>query len=152
MHFDLRLWRMTAGLRGRIALGILLGLAALAVGIARFAFLGQFLARLFRGAPPAELLLPLSGTLIAVVLRPWLDHLRTMLAHRTGGRVQERLRGRLYNKIVALGPFGLLDPAVSHLDTLGNATHCNGIRSIRTRTPGRFDQALGQRDQQRLIE
>ena len=48
VHFDLRLWRMTSGLRWRIALGILLGLLALAVGIARFAFLGQFLARLFR--------------------------------------------------------------------------------------------------------
>jgi ATP-binding cassette, subfamily B, bacterial len=35
VHFDLRLWRMTQGLRGRIALGVLLGLLALAVGMAR---------------------------------------------------------------------------------------------------------------------
>ena len=104
MHFDLRLWRLTSGLRGRIALAILIGLLALAIGIARFAFLGQFLARLFRDAPAAELVVPLVGGLAAILLRPWFDHLRTMVAHRTATRVQEALRGRLYDKIVALGP------------------------------------------------
>ena len=53
MHFDLRLWRLMQGMRGRIALSVLLGLLALAVGIARFAFLGRFLAGVFRGAPRA---------------------------------------------------------------------------------------------------
>ncbi len=95
---------MTAGLRGRIALGTLLGLLALAAGIARFAFLGQFLARLFHSAPADELITPLIGTLVAIVLRAWLDHVRAMVAHRTAARVQETLRSRLYDKIVALGP------------------------------------------------
>ena len=57
MHFDLKLWRMTSGLRSRIALSAALGLLALAVGVARFAFLGQFLAGVFRGE---TLILPLS--------------------------------------------------------------------------------------------
>jgi ABC-type multidrug transport system fused ATPase/permease subunit len=104
MHFDIRLWRMTAGLRGRVALGIVLGLLALAIGIARFAFLGQFMARLFAGAPAAALAMPLVATLVAILVRPWLDHVRTAVAHRTAARVQEALRGRLYDKIVALGP------------------------------------------------
>ncbi len=104
MHFDLRLWRMTSGLRWRIALGIVLGLLALAIGIARFAFLGQFLARLFRAAPTAQLVVPLVATLAAILLRAWLDDMRTMIAHRTASRVQETLRGRLYDKVVALGP------------------------------------------------
>ena len=104
MHFDARLWGMTRGLRWRIALGILLGLLALAIGIARFAFLGQFMARLFHAAPAKELIVPLAGTLAAILLRPWLDHVRTMIAHRTAATVQEMLRGRLYDKIVALGP------------------------------------------------
>jgi len=95
---------MTAGLRWRIALGVVLGLLALAVGIARFAFLGQFLARLFRSAPAAELAWPLAATLAAILLRSWLDHVRITLAHRTATRVQETLRGRLYDKVVALGP------------------------------------------------
>ncbi len=104
MHFDLRLWRMTVGLRWRIALGVLLGLLALGIGIARFAFLGQFLARLFRSAPAAELVMPLAATFVAILLRAWLDDARTMLAHHTAARVQETLRGRLYDKVVALGP------------------------------------------------
>jgi ATP-binding cassette subfamily C protein CydCD len=83
---------------------VLLGLLALAIGIARFAFLGQFLARLFRSAPAAELVMPLAATLVAILLRAWLDDTRTMLAHRTAARVQEALRARLYDKIVALGP------------------------------------------------
>ncbi len=47
---------------------------------------------------------PLVGAAAAILLRAWLDHHRTMIAHRTAARVQERLRGRLFDKIVALGP------------------------------------------------
>jgi ATP-binding cassette subfamily B protein len=104
MFFDLKLWRMTAGLRGRIALAMLLGLAALAFGIVRFVFLGQFLARVFQGAPAAELAPPLIAAAVAILLRALLDHVRTSIAHRTSTRVQETLRGRLYDKISALGP------------------------------------------------
>ncbi|WP_158931577.1 ABC transporter ATP-binding protein [Acidisphaera sp. S103] len=101
MHFDLKLWRMTAGLRGRIALSACLGLLALAVGIARFAFLGRFLAGVFHGQTP---IVPLLGATGAILLRAWLDHHRTMIAHRTAARVQETLRGRLFDKLLALGP------------------------------------------------
>jgi ATP-binding cassette subfamily C protein CydCD len=101
MHFDLKLWRMTAGLRGRIALSATLGLLALVVGIARFAFLGRFLAGVFHGQ---TLFLPLLAAAGAIVLRAWLDHHRTMIAHRTAARVQEALRGRLFDKIFELGP------------------------------------------------
>jgi ATP-binding cassette subfamily C protein CydCD len=101
MHFDLKLWRMTAGLRDRIALSAGLGLLALGVGIARFAFLGGFLAGVFRGEMPV---VPLIGAAGAILLRAWLDHHRTMIAHRTAARVQEALRARLFDKIVALGP------------------------------------------------
>ncbi|HEX3573521.1 MAG TPA: ATP-binding cassette domain-containing protein, partial [Rhodopila sp.] len=101
MHFDLKLWTMTAGQRGRIALSAGLGLLALAVGIARFAFLGRFLAGMFRGD---LLVLPLIGAAAAILLRAWLDHHRTMIAHRTAASLQATLRGRLFDKIIALGP------------------------------------------------
>jgi ATP-binding cassette subfamily C protein CydCD len=101
MHFDLKLWRMTAGLRGRIVLSSGLGLLALAVGIARFAFLGRFLAGVFRGETQVA---PLLAAAAAILLRAWLDHHRTMIAHRTAAQVQEALRGRLFDKILALGP------------------------------------------------
>ena len=104
MHFDLTLWRMTQGYRLRIVLSVVLGLFALTFGIARFVFLGRFLAGVFQGAPAAVLIWPLAGAGVAIVLRAALDHSRTMVAHRTAMRIQETLRGRLYDKIVALGP------------------------------------------------
>ena len=104
MHFDLRLWRMTQGLRGHMALSVALGLAALGVGIARFAFLGMFLAGVFQGKPVADLMGPLGGVIVAILLRGVLDHSRAMVAHRTASQVQIALRARVFDKIVALGP------------------------------------------------
>ncbi len=104
MHFDLKLWRLTAGLRDRIALSVLLGLIALCVGIARFAFLGRFLAGVFRGDAWPTLVPFLAGAAAAILLRSALDHARTTVAHNTAARVQEVLRARLFDKIIALGP------------------------------------------------
>ena len=104
MHFDLKLWRLTAGLRDRITWAVLLGLAALCVGIARFAFLGRFLAGVFRGESWPELLPSLLGAMGAILLRAWLDHARNRLAHHTAAKVQARLRAGLFDKILALGP------------------------------------------------
>ncbi len=104
MHFDLRLWRMTQGLRGHMALSVALGLAALGVGIARFAFLGMFLAGVFQGKPVADLMGPLGGVIVAILLCGVLDHSRAMVAHRTASQVQIALRARVFDKIVALGP------------------------------------------------
>ena len=104
MHFDVRLWRLTQGQRGRMALGVVLGLMALMVGIARFAFLGRFIALVFQGKPAAELAPPLMAAASAILLRAWLDHARTMTAHRSASVIQAQLRGRLYDKILQLGP------------------------------------------------
>src|ERR1700722_19620822 len=104
MHFDLRLWRLTADLRDRITWAVLLGIAALCVGIARFAFLRRFLAGVFRGDPWRNLVPPLLATAAAILLRSALDHARTTIAHNTAARVQEVLRARLFDKILALGP------------------------------------------------
>jgi ATP-binding cassette subfamily B protein len=104
MYFDWRLWQLTRGLRGGIALAILLGLVASIVGIARFAILGVLLSRVFSGAGFLAIAVPAAGVAFAVVLRGVVDHHRTMISHRTATRVQEDLRARLYDKIAALGP------------------------------------------------
>ena len=104
MYFDWRLWQLTGGLRGRILLAIVIGLAASALGIARFALLGVLLARVFTGAGFAAIAEAAIGVAFAVVLRGLLDHRRTVIAHGTATRVQEDLRGRLYDKIAELGP------------------------------------------------
>src|SRR5213075_2799886 len=104
MYFDWRLWQLTRGLRGRILLAIAIGLAAAALGIARFALLGALLARVFSGAGAAAIAMIAFGVAGAVLLRGLLDHSRTIIAHHTASRVQEDLRGRLYDKIAELGP------------------------------------------------
>src|SRR5258708_27246230 len=104
MYFDRYLWRLTRGLRGRIALAILIGLAAAAFGIARFALLGTMLALIFAGAGFWPIALAAFGVAASVVLRGLLDHYRTLIAHQTAAQVQTDLRGRLYDKIAELGP------------------------------------------------
>ena len=104
MYFDRRLWQLMRGARGRIAAAVAIGLVASAIGIARFIFLGWLLALVFEGVPVSALLLPSSLAAAAVLLRGWLEHVRTMVAHRTAARIQEILRGQLYDKVTALGP------------------------------------------------
>ena len=104
MYFDRRLWELTVGLRGRIACAILLGLLASVFGIARFALLGALLARVFEGAGVTIIAILAAGVAGAVLLRAALDHARTIIAHQNASRVQEELRGRLYDKIAELGP------------------------------------------------
>ena len=104
MYFDLRLWRLTEGLRAGMAGGIFLGLLALAAGIARYVFLGQLLARVFEGAPWHDWLAPALYAAAMVLLRAGFDHWRTVQANHCSAEVQQALRGRLYDRIVALGP------------------------------------------------
>jgi len=104
MYFDLRLWRLTEGLRAGMAGGIFLGLLALAAGIARYVFLGQLLARVFEGAPWQDWLAPALYAAAMVLLRAGFDHWRTVQANHCSAEVQQALRGRLYDRIVALGP------------------------------------------------
>ncbi|WP_213763814.1 ABC transporter ATP-binding protein [Caballeronia sp. dw_19] len=104
MYFDLRLWQLTKGLRGHMVLSIVVGLLALLAGIARFVFLGQLLALVLRGSQWQSWVAPSVAVAAAIVLRALLDHWRAGIACRTAARAQETLRGRLYDRIVALGP------------------------------------------------
>jgi ATP-binding cassette subfamily C protein CydCD len=104
MYFDYRLWRLTQGMRARMAGGIALGLLALAAGILRYVFLGQMLARVFAGDPWQRWAEAAGATVVMVLLRAGLDHWRTLQANRCAATVQQVLRGRLYDRIVALGP------------------------------------------------
>jgi ATP-binding cassette subfamily C protein CydCD len=104
MYFDRRLWELTRGMRGWIALAIVLGLVASVVGIARFAILGILLSHVFDGGGFLAIAVPAVGVAAAVLLRGTVEHHRAMVSHRTASRVQESLRGRLYDKIAELGP------------------------------------------------
>jgi ATP-binding cassette subfamily C protein CydCD len=104
LYFDRRLWALTAGVRGRIAGTVAVGLLAAAAGIARLALLGWLLARVLAGDALTTLVPALILTAVALVGRSALDYARTMVAHHTAARVQAELRRRLYAQVAALGP------------------------------------------------
>ena len=106
---DPRLLAFTAGVRGRIAFAVAVGLAAAVVGIARFAALGWLIAGVFAGEPFEALAGKFALVGAIMLLRGWLEYWRNMIAHRTAARVQMHLRERLYDKVTELGPawFGL---------------------------------------------
>jgi len=104
MYLDRRLWVFTAGVRGRIAASILLGLVAAASGVARLALLGWLLGKIFSGAEIGDLILPFILTTGVMLLRGVLEYSRTMVAHRTAAAVQVTLRKKLYDHVIALGP------------------------------------------------
>ncbi len=104
MYLDARLWALTAGVRGRIAATVVVGLLAVAAGIARLALLGWLLARVFAGDSLGGLAPLLALTAAALLARSALDYARAMMAHHTAARVQTTLRQTLYAHVVALGP------------------------------------------------
>ncbi|MBT6202964.1 MAG: ATP-binding cassette domain-containing protein, partial [Rhodospirillaceae bacterium] len=101
---DRRLWAFTAGVRGRIALSVFIGLAAAIVGIGRLALLGWLIAQVFKGAGLQELMWPIVAVGAVMVLRGGLEYLRVMVAHETAARVQITIRKTIYDKAVELGP------------------------------------------------
>ncbi|HEY3067151.1 MAG TPA: ABC transporter ATP-binding protein [Methylomirabilota bacterium] len=104
MYLDRQLWAFTTGRRHRIAGAALLGLVGVGLGIARLALLGWLLARVFAGARLADLALPIAGVTVVIAARAVVEYARTMVAHRTAVGVQGRLRARLYDHLVRLGP------------------------------------------------
>ncbi|HXJ82279.1 MAG TPA: ABC transporter ATP-binding protein [Candidatus Methylomirabilis sp.] len=104
MYLDRRLWEFTRGVRLRILWAVLVGLLAVAVGIARLALLGWLLARVIARDPLASLLLPAALAAVAILLRGALEYGRTMVAHHTATIVQAALRRAIYQRVTALGP------------------------------------------------
>ena len=104
MFFDQRLWAFTRGVRGAIACAATVGVLAALVGIGRLALLGWLLGRVFAGATAVELSVPIALIAGVMLVRGALEYWRNMVAHRTAASVQLRLRERIYDHVVALGP------------------------------------------------
>src|SRR5262245_3666503 len=104
MHFEPRLWIFTEGVRLRIAGAVLIGLAAVGLGVARMGLLGWLIGEVFAGRDLPFLALPIALIALVMMLRAVFEQWRAMVAHKTASRVQKRLRRTLYDKIAALGP------------------------------------------------
>lgn len=104
MHLEPRLWAFTKGVRGRIAWAVLIGLVAVALGVARLALLGWLIAQVFAGDGLAEVVPAAAGIAVVMVLRGVFEQWRAMVAHETAAIVQKRLRRTLFERLTALGP------------------------------------------------
>ena len=104
MHFELRLWQFTKGVRHRIVFAIFIGMLSTILGVARLALLGWVIGLIFQGQNLSGLVTPIALTGGSIILRGLFEHWRIMVAHHTAAMVQMTLRQNLYDKIVELGP------------------------------------------------
>jgi ABC-type multidrug transport system fused ATPase/permease subunit len=104
MHLEPRLWAFTEGFRLRMGWAVLIGLAAVGLGVARLALLGWLIGEVFAGRGLGSLTTPIVAIAVVMVLRGAFEYWRTVLAHETAARVQKRLRRAIYDRVVTLGP------------------------------------------------
>ena len=72
------------------------------------ALLGWLIAEVFKGVPLDELILPFVGVGAVMIVRGWLEYLRTMVAHNLRRR-SNSTSAVIFDKVTELGPahFGL---------------------------------------------
>ncbi|HZQ35844.1 MAG TPA: ABC transporter transmembrane domain-containing protein, partial [Dehalococcoidia bacterium] len=104
MYFDRRLFAMTAGMRGRIALAALIGVVAVPIAVWRLALTGDTIAQVFKGRSLGSLAAAFVLIAVLIVLRAGMQLWREEIANRTAGVLKVRLRRQLYEKVLALGP------------------------------------------------
>ena len=104
MTFSWELWRFTDGVRARIAAAVALGLLAVAAGVARLALLGWMGARIFEGDSFGSLTGLIIATALVTLARSALLYAKEEIANGTAVQVQFRLRERLFERVMALGP------------------------------------------------
>ena len=104
MTFSWELWRFTDGVRARIAAAVALGLLAVAAGVARLALLGWMGARIFEGDSFGSLTWLIIATALVTLARSALLYAKEEIANGTAVQVQFRLRERLFERVMALGP------------------------------------------------
>ena len=107
MHFSARLWRLTAGFRLRLCLGVGFGLVTAAAGVARLAMSGYVVALVFSGEPMGRVVPAILGVVAAVAARGVFQYLKEMTGHRTALRIQVALRRALFSRALELGPSAL---------------------------------------------
>jgi ATP-binding cassette subfamily C protein CydCD len=104
MYFDVRLFALTVGLRGRILLAALIGLAGLPLNLARLALSGVAIAAVIRGEPFGGILPLVAVIAVLIVARGLVQLWKEEISNRTGAEMKVRLRERLYRHVLALGP------------------------------------------------
>ena len=59
MHFDIRLWSFTKGVRGRIIYSVMIGMISTSLGVVRLGMLGWLIGLIFQDKSAQELIIPI---------------------------------------------------------------------------------------------
>ena len=105
MYLHPRLLALAADVRWRIIISAVVGLLAAAAGVARLAVAAIIIVDVVRGNATFESLTwPLVIMAILIVARAYLQYLQEVMSHHTASLVKVKLRERLYEHSLALGP------------------------------------------------
>ena len=105
MYLHPRLLALAADVRWRIIISAVVGLLAAAAGVARLAVAAIIIVDVVRGNATFESLTwPLLIMAILIVARAYLQYLQEVMSHHTASMVKVKLRERLYEHSLALGP------------------------------------------------
>src|SRR5258708_39243326 len=94
---------MTRGTRRRMALAVLVGLAAVPIAMWRLTLTGQAMARVFGGEPFDALVGMLVLIAGLILLRAALQFARDEISNTTAARLKAEVRARLYEHVLRLG-------------------------------------------------
>ena len=105
MYLHPRLLALAQDVRWRILLSAAIGMLAVAAGLARLAVAALIIVAVVHGdASFSSLAWPLAGMAALVVARVVLQYFQEVVSHHTASIVKVRLRERLYQHALALGP------------------------------------------------
>ena len=105
MYLHPRLLALAADVRWRIIISAVVGMLAVAAGVARLAVAAVIIVEVVRGNLSFESLTwPLVIMAALIVARAYLQYLQEVMSHHTASLVKVKLRERLYEHSLALGP------------------------------------------------
>ena len=105
MYLHPRLLALAADVRWRIIISAVVGMLAVAAGVARLAVAAVIIVEVVRGNATFESLTwPLVIMAILIAARAYLQYLQEVMSHHTASMVKVKLRERLYEHSLALGP------------------------------------------------
>ena len=105
MYLHPRLIALAADVRWRIIISAVVGMLAVAAGVGRLAVAALIIVDVVRGNATFESLTwPLVIMAVLIVARACLQYLQEVMSHHTASLVKVKLRERLYEHSLALGP------------------------------------------------
>ena len=105
MYLHPRLLSLAVDVRWRIIISAVVGMLAVAAGVARLAVAAIIIVDVVRGNATFESLTwPLVIMAALIVARAYLQYLQEVMSHHTASLVKVKLRERLYEHSLALGP------------------------------------------------